>query len=129
MGGDKNIQTDKAPAAIGAYSQAFLAGDTLYVSGQLGIEPGSGQIVEGGISAQTKQALANIKAILLAAGFCVGDVVSMQVFLAEINDFAEMNEVYGAFFEEPYPARAVVAVSGLPKGAAVEIMATAVKNV
>jgi len=80
-------------------------------------------------TSQTKQALANIKAILLAAGFCVGDVVSMQVFLAEINDFAEMNEVYGAFFEEPYPARAVVAVSGLPKGAAVEIMATAVKNV
>lgn len=120
----KVIQTTNAPAAIGPYSQAVVAGDTIYISGQLGMAPTTGQLAEG-ITAQTKQALENIKAILLEAGANLSNVVKAEVFLTDINDFAKMNEVYAEFFTEPYPSRAAVEVSALPKAAKVEIVITA----
>jgi 2-iminobutanoate/2-iminopropanoate deaminase len=121
----KTIQTDKAPKAVGPYSQALQVGDTLYVSGQLGIDPATGKLVEGGTPAQTRQALLNVQAILTAAGFSMKDAVQVQVFLADIEDFAQVNEVYKTFFTEPYPARAAFAVAALPAGGRVEIMVTA----
>lgn len=123
----KKINTEDAPAAIGPYSQAIIADDMIYLSGQIGLEPKSAQIVEGGIAAQTKQALENIKAILLAAGSDITKVVSVNVYLADMNDFPAMNEIYAGFFKEPFPARATVAVKSLPKNARVEISAIAVK--
>lgn len=124
----RKITTENAPAAIGPYSQAIVAGNTIYLSGQIGLEPKSGKIVEGGIAAETKQALENIKAVLLAAGSDIANVVSVSVYLADINEFAAMNEVYASYFKEPYPARATVAVKGLPKNAKVEISAVAINN-
>jgi 2-iminobutanoate/2-iminopropanoate deaminase len=124
----KVIQTDKAPKAIGPYSQALLVGNTLYISGQLGMNPATGKLVEGGTAAQAKQALENIMAILVAANMNMHDVVQVQVFLADISDFAAVNEVYKMYFREPYPARAAFQVAALPAGAKVEILATAVKN-
>ncbi len=123
----KAIQTKNAPAAIGPYSQGLQVGNTLYISGQLGIDPATGEIVDGRIGAETSQALENVKAILCEAGFSLADVVQAQVFLADIKDFAEMNEVYGSFFAEPYPARAAFEVAQLPKNGKVEIMITAAK--
>lgn len=127
MDGIKKISTENAPAAIGPYSQAIIAGDTIYLSGQIGLEPKSGKLVDGGIAGETKQALENIKAVLLAAGSDIANVVSVTVYLADMNDFAKMNEVYASFFTEPYPARATVAVKQLPKNAKVEISVIAVK--
>lgn len=127
MSAHKTIQTKNAPAAIGPYSQAVLAGNTLYISGQLGIDPATSQIVEGGIRPETSQALENVKAILAKAGFTLADVVQAQVFLADIKDFAKMNEVYSSFFNEPYPARAAVEVAQLPKNGKVEMMITAAR--
>ena len=123
----RNIKTENAPAAIGPYSQAVVAGNTIYLAGQIGIEPKSGKLVEGGIAGETEQALENIKAVLLAAGSDLTKVVSTTVYLADMEDFAKMNEVYAKFFKEPYPARATVAVGNLPKNARVEISAIAVK--
>jgi reactive intermediate/imine deaminase len=123
----KRINTDKAPAAIGPYSQAVAAGDTVYLSGQIGLDPKSGKLVEGGISAETKQVLENIKAVLSAAGSDETQVVSVNVYLTDMNDFAAMNDIYAGFFKEPFPARATVAVKSLPKGAKVEISVVAVK--
>jgi 2-iminobutanoate/2-iminopropanoate deaminase len=123
----KKINTENAPAAIGPYSQAVAAGDTIYLSGQLGIDPKSGKIVDGGIAGETKQALENIKAVLLAAGSDMTKIVSVNVYLADMEDFAKMNEVYAKYFKEPYPARATVVVRQLPKNARVEISAIAVK--
>ena len=128
MSSHKAVNTKNAPAAIGPYSQAIQVGNSLYVSGQLGIDPATGQIITGGIVAETKQALENVKAILAEAQFSFADVVQVQVFLADINDFAEMNKVYAEFFAEPFPARAAVEVSQLPKHGKIEIMATAVKS-
>lgn len=119
------IQTDKAPKAIGPYSQAVQVGDMLFVSGQLGMDPASGKLVEGGTEAQARQALMNVQAILEAAGFSMKDAVQVQVFLADIGDFAQVNEVYKTFFAEPYPARAAFGVAALPAGGKVEIMVTA----
>ena len=127
MSTHKAIQTANAPAAIGPYSQAIQAGQSLYISGQLGIDPATSQIVEGGIATETTQALENVKAILTEAGFTFADVVQVQVFLADIRDFAAMNEVYGSFFAEPFPARAAFEVVKLPKYAKVEIMVTATR--
>ena len=115
------ISTTKAPAAIGPYSQAIYVGNLVYTSGQIPIDPATGTIVEGGIKEQTRQSLTNVKAILESAGLTMGNVVKTTVFLADMNDFAEMNSVYSEFFAEPYPARSAVAVKALPKGALVEI--------
>ena len=115
------IATPLAPAAIGPYSQAVEAGNTLYVSGQLPINPATGQFAEGGIKELTAQSLTNMKAILEAAGMSFDNVVKTTVFLADMADFAEMNEVYAEYFQAPFPARSAVAVKTLPKGARVEI--------
>lgn len=121
----KVISTKKAPAAIGPYSQAIQAGNLVYTSGQIPIDPATGAFAEGGIKEQTRQALANVKAVLEAAGLSMGNVVKTTVFMADMNDFADMNSVYAEFFTEPYPARSAVAVKTLPKGALVEIEAVA----
>ena len=121
------INNDKAPKAIGPYSQAMQVGDTLYISGQLGIDPASGKLVDGGTSEQTRQIFENIKAILAAADMELTHIVQMQVFLADIGDFASMNEVYGSYFESDFPTRAAFEVANLPAGAKVEIIATAIK--
>ena len=117
----KAISSINAPAAIGPYSQAIYVGNLVYTSGQIPIDPATGIIVEGGIKEQTRQSLTNVKAILESAGLTMGNVVKTTVFLADMNDFAEMNSVYAEFFAEPYPARSAVAVKTLPKGALVEI--------
>ena len=116
------IHTDKAPAAIGPYSQAIQIGQLLFTSGQVPIDPETGAIVEGGIQEQARQSLNNIKAILNAAGTNMGAVVKTTVFLQDMNDFAAMNGVYATFFEEGNcPARSAVEVARLPKDAMVEI--------
>ncbi|MBR4243687.1 MAG: RidA family protein [Bacteroidaceae bacterium] len=117
----KIISTSKAPAAIGPYSQAVQVGNFLYTSGQIPIDPSTGQFAEGGIKEQTRQSLLNVKAILEESGLKMSDVVKTTVFMADMNDFADMNSVYAEFFSEPYPARSAVAVKTLPKGALVEI--------
>lgn len=117
----KVISTKKAPAAIGPYSQAIQVENLLYTSGQIPIDPATGVFVEGGIKEQTRQSLMNVKAVLEEAGLEMGNVVKTTVFMADMNDFADMNSVYAEFFTEPYPARSAVAVKTLPKGALVEI--------
>ena len=117
----KVISTTKAPAAIGPYSQAIKVGNLVYTSGQIPIDPKTGSIVEGGIKEQTRQSLTNVKTILEEAGLTMANVVKTTVFMADMNDFAEMNAVYAEFFSEPYPARSAVAVKTLPKGALIEI--------
>ena len=119
------IQTSSAPAAIGPYSQAVQVGEFLFVSGQVPIDPDTGAVVEGDIAVQARQSLSNLKAILNAAGTNMGAVVKTTVFLADMNDFAAMNEVYAQFFQEPFPARSAVQVARLPKDAKVEIEAIA----
>ncbi|HEX9942542.1 MAG TPA: Rid family detoxifying hydrolase [Thermoanaerobaculia bacterium] len=120
------ISTDRAPAAIASYSQAVLVGDTPYLSGQVGIDPATGQLVSGGLQAEARRTLDNCKAILEAAGFRLADVVQVQVFLADVGDYAAFNEVYATyFFPSPAPARAAVAVAALPRGARVEVLMTA----
>lgn len=117
----KVISTTKAPSAIGPYSQAIQVGNIIYTSGQIPIDPATGSFVEGGIKEQTRQSLLNVKAILEEVGLTMGNVVKTTVFIADMNDFADMNAVYAEFFTEPYPARSAVAVKTLPKGALVEI--------
>ncbi len=116
-----------APAAIGPYSQAIEANGFIFASGQLPIDPETGEFAEGGIQAQTRQSLLNAKHILEAAGSDLSQVVKTTVFLSSITDFAAMNEIYAQFFSEPFPARSAVAVKDLPKGALVEIEVVAVK--
>ena len=124
----KPISTSNAPAAIGPYSQAVDSGAGLvFLSGQLPIDPATGAFPEGGIQAQTRQSLRNVQAILAAAGLSLAHVVKTTVFLADMGDFAAMNEVYATFFAEPFPARSAVAVKALPKGALVEIECIAAK--
>ncbi len=115
------INTTKAPSAIGPYSQAIQVGNFVYTSGQLPIDPDTGAFPGGGIKEQTRQSLLNVKAILEEAGLTMGNVVKTTVFMADMNDFADMNSVYAEFFSAPYPARSAVAVKTLPKGALVEI--------
>ena len=117
----KAISTQKAPAAIGPYSQAIKVGNLVYTSGQIPIDPTTGNFVEGGIKEQTRQSLTNVQAILDEVGLTMGNVVKTTVFMADMNDFADMNTVYAEFFSEPYPARSAVAIKTLPKGALVEI--------
>ena len=122
----KPVSTSNAPAAIGPYSQAIVAGGFIYVSGQLPIDPSTGAFVEGGIKEQTRQSLTNAQAILREAGADLGCVVKTTVFLSDIANFAQMNEVYAQFFTAPFPARSAVAVRDLPKDALVEIEVVAV---
>ena len=119
--------TPEAPAAIGPYSQAIEDGGTVYVSGQLPINPATGAFAEGGIKELTRQSLTNMKHILEEAGLSMTNVVKTTVFLADMADFAEMNEVYAQFFSAPFPARSAVAVKTLPKGALVEVECIAVR--
>ena len=121
------IYTPNAPAAIGPYSQAVQAGNTLYISGQIPIDPATGEFAGSDITTQTHQSLTNVKNILAAAGYSLNDVVKTTVLLADIADFAAMNAVYAEYFNENKPARACFAVKDLPKGALVEIEAIAVK--
>ena len=115
------VSSPDAPKAIGPYSQAVRAGQLLFVSGQVPLDPATGQIVDGDIAAQTRRVFDNLGAVLNAGGRSFGDVVRTTVFLADMNDFAAVNEVYGRYFSEPYPARATVQVARLPKDARVEI--------
>jgi len=115
------ISTTNAPAAIGPYSQAIRVGNIIFTSGQIPIDPATGSFVEGGIKEQTRQSLLNVKAILNETGTTMDHVIKTTVFMADMNDFAEMNSVYSEFFNTPYPARSAVAVKTLPKGALVEI--------
>ena len=125
----KPVSTSKAPAAIGPYSQAIDSGAGLvFLSGQLPIDPATGSFPEGGVKEQTRQSLLNVQAILDAAGLSLANVVKTTVFLADMGDFAAMNEVYAQFFSEPFPARSAVAVKALPKGALVEIECVAAKE-
>ena len=117
----KVISTTKAPAAIGPYSQAIQVGNLVYTSGQIPIDPATGNFVEGGIKEQTRQSLTNVRAVLEEAGLTMANVVKTTVFMADMNDFADMNAVYADYFSEPYPARSAVAVKTLPKGALLEI--------
>ena len=122
------INTSNAPAAIGPYSQAIDSGaGIVFVSGQLPIDPATGAFPEGGVKEQTRQSLINAKAILEAAGLGLANVVKTTVFLADMGDFAAMNEVYAEFFSEPFPARSAVAVKTLPKNALVEVECIAAK--
>ncbi len=121
----KVYATGNAPLAIGPYSQAVQAGDVVFVSGQLPIDPATGEFAGEDIASQTRQSLTNIKAILESQGLGMEDVVKTTVLLQHISDFGAMNEVYGTFFEGDYPARAAFEVAALPKGALVEIEAVA----
>ncbi len=119
--GIKAIATDKAPAAIGPYSQAVRAGEMLFVSGQIPLDPANGEMVAGDIQAQTKRVLNNIKEILIASGSSLEQVIKTEVYLTDINDFAAMNETYGEFFDQNKPARQAMEVAALPRNAAIEI--------
>jgi len=121
------ISTTNAPAAIGPYSQAIQAGNLFFFSGQLGIDPATGDFVPGAISEQTEQVFKNIQAVLAEAGLTLEQVVKTTVFLADMADFAAMNTVYGKYFTQPYPARSAVAVKTLPKNGLVEIEVIASK--
>ena len=123
----KALNTEKAPAAIGPYSQGIEANGMVFLSGQLPIDAATGAFPEGGIKEQTRQSLQNAKSILQSAGLDMKNVVKTTVLLSDINDFVAMNEVYSDFFEQPYPARSAFAVRDLPKGALVEIEMIAVK--
>lgn len=123
----KVIATTKAPAAIGPYNQAIQVGNMLFASGQLGLDPATGNFPEGGIKEQTIQSFQNVKAILEEAGFSINDVVKTTVYLADMADFAAMNEIYASQFEGDFPARSAVAVKTLPKNALVEVEVIAVK--
>ncbi len=124
----QRIQTDQAPAAIGPYSQAIKAGGFVFVSGQIPIDPNTGEFVAGGIAEQTERVLTNLAAVLEAAGSNLNQVVKTTVFLADMAEFAAMNEVYGKFFGDLPPARATVAAAGLPRNARVEIEAVALSS-
>lgn len=117
----KAIHTDKAPKAIGPYSQAIEAGGLVFVSGQLPVNPSTGEFAEGGIKEQTRQSLTNAQQVLRAAGTDLSRVVKTTVFLSDMDNFGAMNEVYAEFFSQPFPARSAFAVRTLPKGALVEI--------
>lgn len=124
----KPIVTSAAPAAIGPYSQAIEVNGFIYASGQLPIDPATGAFPEGGVQEQTRQSLLNVKAILEEAGLTLANVVKTTVYLADMGDFAAMNEIYSQFFSQPFPARSAVAVKALPKGALVEVEVIAARG-
>lgn len=115
------ISTDKAPAAIGTYSQAVRAGDTIYLSGQIPMDPASGELVAGGISEQVRRVFENLSAVAGAAGASLNDIVKLNVYLRDMQNFAAINEIMAEYFVAPFPARAAVGVADLPRGAAVEM--------
>lgn len=119
MANKQIIQTPDAPAAIGTYSQAVRVGDTVYLSGQIGLDPASMQMVEG-IEAQIHRVFQNLRAVTVAAGGSMSDVVKLNIFLTNLGNFAKVNEIMATYFEQPYPARAAVGVASLPRGALVE---------
>ncbi|MDE0587268.1 MAG: RidA family protein [Candidatus Marinimicrobia bacterium] len=121
----KVIATDQAPKAIGPYSQAILVDGTLYLAGQIALDPSSGKLVEGGIEVQTRRVMQNLNAVLGAAGYRFDDVVQTQVFLSNLNHYKAMNSVYATYFDERPPARAVVEAARIPRDALVEIMMVA----
>ena len=120
------IQTDKAPAAIGPYSQAVRAGDTVYLSGQIPLDPSTGLLVEGYSAAPARRSFHNHTAVCAAAGGSLGDIVRLGLYLTDLDNFAAVNAVMGEFFKAPYPARSTVEVSGLPRGAGFEVDAVMV---
>ncbi|HEY0502588.1 MAG TPA: RidA family protein [Lysobacter sp.] len=120
------IQTDKAPAAIGPYSQAVRAGDTVYLSGQIPLDPGTGLLVEGDIGMQARRSFENLKAVCEAAGGSLSDIVRLGLYLTDLDNFAAVNAVMGEFFKAPYPARSTIEVAGLPRGAGFEVDAVMV---
>lgn len=124
----KQISTQNAPAAIGPYSQAIEVNGFVYASGQLPIDPATGAFPEGGVKEQTRQSILNVKAILEEAGLALSNVVKTTVYLADMRDFAAMNEVYSQFFAQPFPARSAIAVKALPKGALVEVEVVAARG-
>lgn len=124
----KQISTQNAPEAIGPYSQAIEVNGFVYASGQLPIDPATGAFPEGGVKEQTRQSILNVKAILEEAGLALSNVVKTTVYLADMGDFAAMNEVYSQFFAQPFPARSAIAVKALPKGALVEVEVVAARG-
>lgn len=124
----KQISTQNAPAAIGPYSQAIEVNGFVYASGQLPIDPATGAFPEGGVKEQTRQSILNVKAILEEAGLALSNVVKTTVYLADMGDFAAMNEVYSQFFVQPFPARSAIAVKALPKSALVEVEVVAARG-
>lgn len=120
------ISTPKAPAAIGPYSQAIRAGDTVYLSGQIPLDPQTGELVPGGFEAQVHQAFRNLKAVVEAAGGNLGQVVRLGLYLVDLGQFATVNQIMAEYFQAPYPARSTIQVAGLPKGAPFEVEATVV---
>lgn len=120
------IQTDRAPAAIGSYSQAVRVGHTVYLSGQIPLDPSSGELLEGDIKSEIERVFANLAAVLDAAGGGLADIVKLNVYLTDLANFGQVNEVMASLFSEPYPARAAVGVASLPRGARVEVDAIAV---
>jgi 2-iminobutanoate/2-iminopropanoate deaminase len=125
--GRRVVETPGAPRALGPYSQAVVAGETVYCAGQVGLDPATGKLVPGGVAAETGRVLENLGAVLAAIRLSLADVVKTTVYLVDLAEFATMNEVYGKHFTAPYPARATVQVAALPAGARVEIDAVAVK--
>lgn len=117
----EKIETASAPAAIGPYSQGVRAGDFVFFSGQIPLDPKTGMVVSGGIENQTRQVMNNMEAVLKAAGLCFAQVVKTTIYLTDLNDFALVNEIYGSYLGGVYPARATVQVAALPKGVSVEI--------
>lgn len=122
------IYTENAPAPIGPYSQAVKAGNTLYVSGQIAIDPVTGELTGGDVAEQAKRVMKNVEAVVTAAGYTMADIVKTSIFLTDMNDFAAVNEIYGSFFTADFPARETVQVSALPKGVNVEVSVIAVKD-
>lgn len=122
------IYTEEAPAPIGPYSQAVQAGNMLFISGQIPIDPATNQLIQGSIGDEARQVMKNLEALLLAAGFSFENVVKTTIFLSDMNHFAEVNEIYGSYFRSDFPARETVAVLGLPKNVNVEISLVAVKS-
>ncbi len=122
------VVSPDAPRAIGPYAQAVASGDLVFCSGQVGLDPATGKLVSGGVAAEAERAIANLEAVLAAAGCRLGDVVKTTVYLSDLGDFATLNEVYGRRFAAPHPARATVGVAALPAGARVEIEAIAVRR-
>ena len=118
------IETDQAPAPIGPYSQAVESGGVLYCSGQVPFDPGTGELIEGGIAEQARRCLESLDAVCRAAGTRLSDAARIGIYLTDMSRFAEVNEVYGTFFSEPFPVRTTVGVAALPKGALVEMDAT-----
>jgi 2-iminobutanoate/2-iminopropanoate deaminase len=115
------IRSDGAPGAIGPYSQAIVSGGVLYCSGQIGLDPATGNLVDGGFEAEARQVLANLAAVVKAAGMTLADAVKLTVYVVDLADFPRLNEIFTTVLEQPYPARATVQVSALPRGAVVEI--------